>query len=258
MRIYLASDIHIEFHKDFSGPTESVDVIVLAGDIDVGLKSIIIAEQFQKKYGVPVIFIAGNHEFYYSDIDNMLNEFRLATAGMDQVYFLENDAIAIEGVRFLGCTLWSNFELHKHASVRFSKKMAADSISDFEIIWNKDVEFTPDDAALRFDQSYAWLEQELNKPHDGDTVVITHFAPHRVTIHPDYLDEGADELTPYFTTDCSVLMQRYPIKAWLYGHNHNSVDIVVENGTRVVSNQRGYPGERWAYTRFDAQKIIEI
>jgi hypothetical protein len=231
---------------------------VLAGDIHLGLDALKIAEQYQKQYGVPVIVIAGNHEFYYADIDNMLNEFRLAARSMDQVHFLENDAIELNGVRFLGCTLWSNFALHGQANVRFSKQKASDFISDFEIIWNKGVKFTADDAALRFEQSYAWLEQELAKPHDGDTVVVTHFAPHRATIHPDHLVAGSDELTPYFTADCSDLMQRYPIKAWLYGHNHNSVDVVVKDGTRIVSNQRGYPGERWTYTRFGAQKVIEI
>lgn len=258
MKIYLASDIHVEFHKDFSGPTEPVDVIVLAGDIHIGLKSINVAKEFQQKYNAPVILIAGNHEFYNSDIDNMLNEFRMAATAMDHVYFLENDAIEIQGVRFLGCTLWSNFELHTHASARFAKKKATQFISDFDVIRHKGGNFTPDDAVSRFEESYAWLEQELAKSHDGDTVVITHFAPHRATIHPDYLIAGSDELTPYFTVDCSKLMQRHPIKAWFYGHNHNSVDIVVENSTRVVSNQRGYPGERWTYTRFDAQKIIEI
>src|SRR5690606_31160967 len=176
VRIYLASDIHLEFHKDFSGPTDPVDVIVLAGDIHLGLKSINIAEEFQKKYGFPVIFVAGNHEFYYSDIDNMLNEFRIAAAEMDQVYFLENDVVEIKGVRFLGCTLWSNFALHEHASVRFANQKASQFISDFDVIRSKGVNFTPDDAELRFEESYAWLEQELAKPHNGDTVVITHFA----------------------------------------------------------------------------------
>lgn len=86
--------------------------------------------------------------------------------------------------------------------------------------------------------------------------VVTHFNSHRATIHPDYIVAGSDELTPYFRADCSTL--RYPIKEWLSRHNHNLIDAIVEKGTRVAPNQRGYPSDRWIYTRFEPEKTVEI
>lgn len=258
MKIYLVSDLHVEFHKDYHGPQEKVDLIILAGDIHVGLKAANVAAWYRKRFRVPVILVAGNHEFYGADLDNMLNELRLSARDLDQVYFLENDVVEIDGIRFLGCTLWSNFTVNGADQVEFAQYKAAQSMTDFQVIYHRGLVLTPEDAALRFRDSYAWLEQELAKPFEGDTVVITHFAPHRAAIHPDYLVQGADELTPYFTADCATLMRQFPIKAWFYGHTHNSVDTLVENGTRLVSNQRGYPGERWTYTRFEWQKIIEL
>lgn len=258
MKIYVTSDIHVEFHKDYHGPKEKIDLVVLAGDIHVGHKAADIAAWYQQRYRAPVILVAGNHEFYGADLDNMLNELRLSTRNLPQVHFLENDAIEIGGFRFLGCTLWSNFAINGDDQIEFAKYKATQFMTDFQVIHHKGLFFTPDDAIERFQASHAWLESELAKPFAGDTVVITHFAPHRAAIHDDYLVPGADELTPYFTSDCSDLMRRFPIKAWFYGHTHNSVDTVVEEGVRLVSNQRGYPGERWTYTHFASQKIIEI
>lgn len=258
VKIYLASDLHLEFYRNCYYPTEAVDVVVLAGDIEIGYMSMGTVEIFQKRCNSPVIFIAGNHEFYNSDIEFMLTEFRAFAAETEQVYFLENDSVEINGVRFLGCTLWTDFALHGTDRIAASKRCAGTEITDFQLIRKGSSAFTPDDAATKFQQSYAWLEQELAKPFEGDSVVITHFSPHRAAIHSDHLQKGADTLTPYFSPDCLALIERYSIKAWFYGHTHNSVDVVVENETRLVSNQRGYPGERGTYTRFDPEKIIEI
>jgi hypothetical protein len=70
--------------------------------------------------------------------------------------------------------------------------------------------------------------------------------------------KGKDLLTAYFTVDCSGLMEAYSIDAWMYGHTHNSVDLLLDNGVRLVSNQRGYPNEPSVYTQFNPEKIIEI
>jgi len=75
-------------------------------------------------------------------------------------------------------------------------------------------------------ESHAWIESQLAQSIEGKTVAVTHFLPHRAGIHPIHTTRGSDELTPYFTADCSSLMQRYRIDAWLCGHTHNSIDLV--------------------------------
>lgn len=177
---------------------------------------------------------------------------------MDGVHFLECDAFEWSGVRFLGCTLWSNFELYGKEAVQSSQDVARHYVNDFRLIRCGDRAFKPTDGVERFQASYAWLESALAQPYAGKTVVVTHFAPHPAVIHDDYRGTPPDPLTPCFTSDCSELMRQYPMAAWLYGHTHNSVDVVVENTVRVVSNQHGYPGERASYTQFDPTKIVLI
>lgn len=256
MKILLQSDIHIEFGQDHDYPDADFEVIVLAGDIDHSTSAVNVARWFQKNANVPVILIAGNHEFYGGDLERTLANMNDAAAQFIDIHFLENGVVVINDVRFLCCTLWTNFSLNGPDRVKQSKKIAAKYINDFRAIRLGDRALRPDDIVARFEASYAWLDQELGKPFAGKTVVVTHFAPHRAAIHPQYLD--GDELTPYFTVDCSPLMRKHKIDAWLYGHTHNSVDVIVDNGTRLVSNQGGYPNEAIGYTQFDRAKIIEL
>lgn len=258
MKIYLASDLHVELYDDFPLPNRTVDVVVLAGDIHKGSKVFQVAGEFQRHCDAPVIVIAGNHEYYGKEYLAQLVEFRREAADLRNIHFLENDSVIIDNVRFLGCTFWSNFALFGEDTISKSQREALCHIADFSVIRYGKHRFIPDNAKLLHHESYAWLESQLAQPFAGKTVVVTHFLPHRAGIHPIHARPGNDELTPYFTTDCSSLMQRYRIDAWLCGHTHNSVDVVVENGTRLVSNQRGYEHERHTYTRFDPEKVIDL
>jgi len=206
-----------------------------------------------------VIQIAGNHEHYDADISGSREQLRQATAGYNDVHFLEKDSIVIKGVRYLGTTLWTDFAIHGAGRARkFMRRAEQISVSDFARIRYRGRRFTPADAVALFRDSYAWLEQELAKPFRGKTVVITHFGPHKAAIDDCYRGTGSDDLTPYFTTDCSALIRTYRPALWVYGHTHNAQDVIVEGGTRLVSNPRGYPFEFGDVTGFDPLKLIEV
>ena len=256
-RIYLASDIHVEFHKDFITPSQPVDVVVLAGDIHTGKNVLNVAQQFHERCRVPVIVVLGNHEFYGADYVVRLATLRAEVAQMDGVHLLERDGVIIDDVRFLGCTLWSDFSLHGPHYAEECRRAARLCISDFSSIRYEKRRFTPEHAAMLFRQSYDWLEAQLATSFSGPTVVVSHFLPHWAGVHPMHAKQ-LDPVTAYFTVDCSTLMDRYPIAIWMYGHTHNSVDLLLENGIRLVSNQRGYPQEPWVYTQYDPEKIIVL
>lgn len=258
MKIYLVSDLHVELHGDFPLPSKNVDVVVLAGDIHKGSKVFDVAVEFQRHCRAPVIVVIGNHEYYGKEYGTQLAELRREATDLHDIHLLENDSIVIDGVRILGCTFWSSFALYGDNTIAASQREAQRFIADFSVIRYGDRRFLPDDAKTLHHESYAWLESQLAQSFEGKTVIVTHFLPHRAGIHPMHTTRGNDELTPYFTTDCSSLMQRYRVDAWLCGHTHNSIDVVVENGTRLVSNQRGYKHESLLYTRFNPEKIIDL
>lgn len=255
MKIAVFSDLHVEFGQPLDIDCGDADIIILAGDCHKGGGIIRIAAGLRKKYDVPVLTVAGNHEFYGDEHSELLDDMRF-DAAISHVDFLENSSVVYKNVRFLGCTLWTNFCLYGVGNKNILQSVAEKSISDFWYIKFDGRRFNPADAASLFDTSYAWLQGELSKPFTGKTVVISHFAPHEAAKHKKYPKD--DPISPYFISDCSDLMNAHSINLWIYGHTHSSVDVVLESGTRLVSNQKGYPSEDPEYTQFNRSKICEI
>jgi Icc-related predicted phosphoesterase len=129
MKLHILSDLHTEF-ASFSAPDTGADVVILAGDIGVGLDGIQwAASQFPK---VPVIYVPGNHEYYDHDIA-LIDE--LVKHSPPNIHVLNNDKIVLNGVRFLGSTLWTDFKLYGEGAAWFSRQRAKRSIEDFASIW---------------------------------------------------------------------------------------------------------------------------
>lgn len=260
MRIALYSDLHLEMIVHRKGalawepPALDVDVVILAGDIGSHTHGVEwAATAFRKWPASPeIIYVVGNHEYYGAHIPGLTAELR-KTAKHFSVYFLENDAIEIGGVRFLGTALWSDFQLYGDECKINSIAMARNHISDYSTIFGVDQKFIgPHDTIQLHRDARAFLERELARPFDGKTVVVTHFAPHRGCVAAQF---DGEPLTPYFTVDMAPLMQKHQIAVWAFGHTHGNVDFVAE-GCRVISNQRGYPHER--SPGFRDNLIIEV
>ena len=241
MKIALFSDTHNECGTPWTPPASALtaDVVILAGDIGGhthGLEWA--AREFMHQ---PVVYIAGNHEYYGSHL-GLLDQMRKKADAL-HIHFLERNAIEIEGVRILGCTLWSNFALYGGSMTQAMAMTAARrSINDYVVITARGAQqLEPRDTANIHRQSAFWLGEELAKPFDGKTVVATHFAPHRKCVAPQH--EG-NSITPYFVSDMSHLMEKHRIDVWCHGHTHTNTDFIAEGGCRVISNQLGYPGER--------------
>jgi Icc-related predicted phosphoesterase len=233
-RLRIFSDLHLEF-VDWIPPPVAADAIVLAGDISVGLQGVQWARrQFPE---TPVVYVPGNHEFYGARLPDALEELR-AEAQRLGVHFLDGDECILGGTRFLGTTLWTDYELYGSAPADLERAMAdaAIEMNDFRMIqWTGGEPLAP---ALVRDMhltGVAWLAERLAEPFAGPTVVVTHHLPHRQCIHPKY--EGT-RFNPCFASDLDHLV-RAPVALWVHGHTHESIDFLV-NGTRVVCNPRGY------------------
>lgn len=272
MRLALYSDLHLEMlHPgEFVPPADlDVDLVVLAGDIHKHTYALDWAyETFCSSAPEPaptwdrprVAYIAGNHEYYHAHLGLLaqLRRHQLATPG---VRFLERDVLHVTGrdgqaARILGCTLWSDFRLHgdgfQSAAMADAKRM----INDYRLIRVADGNRLQPQHTLRvFRKSVSWLTEELKRPFDGKTIVMTHFAPHPICVAPEYRNS---ELSPYFVCDCSHLMRQHKIDVWAFGHTHGNVDQVVDGGCRLISNQRGYRAEDAHGIGFRPDLVIDL
>lgn len=255
MKLRILSDLHLEF-GDFWPDQTDADVTVLAGDIwhrDRGIRWA--SRRFQPDR---TICILGNHEFYGQEFDDVLAACRRAAAETG-IRFLENDGVVLDGVRFLGAALWSDFRLHGDG-VRQQTAMldAAQMLNDFRIIEVADENagrrrLRPADLVPLHMASRVFLESELAKPFSGRTVVVTHFLPSARSIAGKH---KGNSLNPYFCSDLEAIIEARQPDLWIHGHTHESFDYRIGR-TRVLCNPRGYcPGE--LNPAFDPALVVDL
>lgn len=241
--IALHSDLHLErqlLPKDWL--TNVPDILILAGDItriDESYKFLTFLEKKHKS--TQIIYVTGNHEYY--EIEDMLSAEKTLKEMLKphkRIHFLQNEAIEINGIRFLGTTGWSRMaSLRKDREIE-DKYSISYAINDFRLIGYQDRIFTVDDCIELGEQQYAWLKDELKKPTAcQSTFVITHFAPSlsvRNTMFP------LNEICAYFHASFDDLIEEFTPDIWMFGHTHANFDIHMGK-TRVMSNQKGYGRE---------------
>ncbi|MFN9726618.1 metallophosphoesterase [Acidovorax sp.] len=265
MNIQLLSDLHLEVHPHFvAEPAPGADVLVLAGDIgsyqtgsllqydDFGLARFSPLPHYAG-WPTPVVLVPGNHEYDAQDFDAAHARLR-KTCDRLGIVWLERETIAIDGVRFIGSTLWSDFDaLADHEATtditrRLKLREKAFRAADFYLRKTGTTrQGQPFLAAAVREQALVcqtWLSHALAQPFaPGPTVVVTHFAPSLRSADPRY------GLIPGTAGFCNALDAWMPhADLWLHGHLHARSDYTVRgqhgDGSawecRVVANPLGY------------------
>lgn len=243
MRINYFSDIHLEFGA-LSIPNSKADIVIAAGDIGIGKQGI----DWLKTINKPVIYIAGNHEFYTHEYRNTLTWLRAECANSN-IYFLEKDSLIFQGTRFLGCTLWTDLLV---GGEKKAQELAT-RLNDFRTIRFKDQPFDQNTFTQLHRRSLLWLENQLAEPFAGKTIVVTHHAPSRLS-----WQEGGNNETKKmaYCNRLEHLFSQYHISTWFHGHIHSLNDYEI-SGTRVLANPRGY-FNRKEVAGFNVNKVVVV
>lgn len=261
MRLQILSDLHLETQPDFvAPPAPGADVLVLAGDIgsyqrgsrlpdadgarrDFGLRPY--ASQAAGGRWPLVLFVPGNHEYDGGDFDEIHAELRRVAESLGMVW-LERAVHVEQGVRFIGTTLWADFDALAAGEPDLGKALKqrekAFRAANFYL--------SKMDATRRGEpllaeawrelglECHAWLRDALAQPFDGKTVVVTHFAPSLRSADPRY------GVTPATAGFCNALDDLVPsADLWIHGHLHCHHDYLIERdgkACRVVANPLGY------------------
>jgi predicted phosphodiesterase len=251
MRLQVLSDLHLEF-APFVPPTTDADAVVLSGDINLGTKGLAWAKQMWPDR--PVIYVAGNHEYYRQVLPALNSQLQEESHGTN-VHFLENEELVLDGVRFLGCVLWSDFELFGNGEAMYqAMSESAFLMADYRVIraHSDGTRLLPADTRRLHFASKQFLLDALARPFSGPTVVVTHHAPSHQSASDQHRHHPT---TAAFCSNLDALVAQSGAALWIHGHTHHGVDCRLGN-TRLVSNQRGYPNE--AINRFDAGLVVEV
>lgn len=261
VRIHILSDLHLRHHDPprLDGAARQADVAVLAGDI--GRNTDGIAWTRRTFPQVPVVYVAGNHEYYDRHLDATNSVLRRAgpsSTAEDRsagTYFLERGAVTIGSVRFLGCTFWTGFELFegRRAEVMRACRGSVDDYQRIHLLRARRP-LRPRDTDRLHRTSVRWLQHQLEAPTDPDvraTVVVTHHPPSRWSIDPRYVEQ---DTSAAFVARRGAFVEQSGAQLWIHGHVHASFDYRLGT-TRVLSNPRGHPGEN---PNFRSGYVVEV
>lgn len=232
MKIIFYSDLHLEFGYDWRLPTDvTADVLVLAGDI-ITFRDPAPLLPLLRDWQKPVLFVAGNHEYYRASIKEHRVEFKAwLRAELPQVHFLDNEAVCIGGVQFFGGTMWTDFDSMNDWAMQYARQ----NMSDFELIRYQG-KFTPK-ASTKLHRAFVTALEKWFTPLPVEPrVVITHHVP---VVDPNTKYAGSPLSPTFVCSDMLPLIEKYQPDVWIYGHTHEC-GAHMANKTRLLSNQLGY------------------
>jgi Icc-related predicted phosphoesterase len=204
---------------------------------------------------MPVVFVAGNHEYYHAGYTESLARGREVAGEIENLHFLENGEVTIHGVVFAGATLWTDFELmgHRPFVVHYCELMMND-YDEIALTRNhRRVKLRVPHTVKFHRESRRFIEGFLNRHGGSRTVVVTHHAPSRYSIAPRFVN---DISSAAFASDLAALILERGPAVWVHGHVHERFDYKLGK-TRVFCNPRGYPGEP-SFEDFDFRKVVEV
>ena len=272
MKIRCYSDIHLEFDiegdDDFVLPViegESDMVLVLAGDITAEMDGDNLADRLWSMHTTivkdwaarhkAVVMVCGNHEFYRGSMDEVREWWSNVDANVDNFHFLDNTTAVIDGVRFIGGTLWTSLR-NNDPLVALN---AVGSMNDFNYIRVGDGMLTAAEWLNEYRTTLDYIQTRVAEDFDGPTVVVTHHAPSYRSIDSQYVESTRNDC---YASDLDAFMWHSDIALWLHGHIHASSDYFVgddETNTRVVCNPRGYNGDPPKFNpNFDPTLVITV
>ncbi|WP_019904789.1 metallophosphoesterase [Methylobacterium sp. 77] len=261
-RLWIFSDLHQDCPENAwdpaaHAPAGGFDVAVIAGDVHMPLLRALdwLGERLP---GVPVIYVPGNHDFWWDRGEERYTIHDQISRGRDRgaalgITLLMDDAVTLSGTRYLGGTLWTDFRLGSFSLTHgFRSAQGRGGMVDYRRIRtgpSSRHRIEPEEVFALHRTTRAFLDAGLAKAHDGPTVVVTHHAP-----HPDSLPSRHQPLAWCDASDLSDIIEGQGPDLWVHGHVHRHSDYRIGR-TRIVCNARGHVDED---TRFLADMIVEV
>ncbi len=236
IKIQYCSDLHLEFDDNrqylINNPIEAKgEILILAGDVAYLQKRYFkdrffddISAKFERVYWIP-----GNHE-YYNSADITARGLCFEQEIRNNVILLNNKVIHHKNVRMIFTTLWS----HIHEK---NAKLVTEWITDFKVIKYKNETLTPSGFNEIHAECLDFLLNELEKPFEGKTIVVTHHLPSKACVSQQFVNSPTNDA---FCVDLSALINNSNIDYWIYGHSHDNISGIKVGRTEIVCNQLGY------------------
>lgn len=258
LKISLASDLHLDgIPIDQQPKFPAGDVLLLAGDIIIAdaLKYDIQRHKYKHffdhvtKLFDRIFIIAGNHEYYHSEIEEGEKALRQFYSNYPKIEFLQNEAREIEsGVMLWGGTLWTDYKNHWAEAML----MADQCMNDHWSILRSDHKFfKPKDAYAMHREHRQSLLNHISAHRfanpEARWIVMTHHVPFYEALNTKRWGEDNSLNYAFGCTDMWDAIEAYNnVMLWHSGHTHDANDLFI-NDTRMIINPLGYRFEKTGF-----------
>lgn len=268
MKLRPMSDLHLNFSK-YEVPVGKADadtVLLLAGDVcEVDQGKAQYREFFEDvtdRFKM-VLYVFGNHEYYGTSYLRAYDKFMTQCGHLDRLKVLDMDTVDLDGVRFIGCTLWTDIDKGNPMSVYDAKCHMNDynliRVGNYAEPYKRRLE--PADTMKDHMVMKNWVfEQTIQARLDGfKPVVMTHHHPSFESV-PEKFKHNM--LNGCYCSDLVDDVFENGPDLWVAGHIHEKRDYMI-NKTRLVCNPRGYHTKKqsgnWDEdTSFDENFEVEV
>ncbi|WP_237478190.1 metallophosphoesterase [Lichenibacterium dinghuense] len=254
LRIQVLSDLNVDsFDMPLPRLAPGTDAVVVAGDTCEGAEKAFAYLRAAFPPPTTILVVLGNHAFHGRTIIGELNRARELAPGYG-IKLLENGTALVGGVRFVGATMWSGYDIRGERNMLDAMAAAARGSADHQrikLVDKTSLWFTPKHARALFETSTAYLTRIFGEPWDGPTVVVTHHAPSARSLQPGWDD---DPLAPTLASNLDRMVEASGAALWIHGHPYAACEYRI-GATRVICNPRG-SGE--GNPAFDPALVVEV
>jgi predicted phosphodiesterase len=237
--------------------TDSETALILAGDIWEGDKFI---EHSSKSWIKPlserfhsIIIVLGNHDCWGENLTKIYKKIqnRLFDENLFNVHLLQNNKIIIDGTKFLGGTLWTDFNNKDPFTIWQAKQYMNDY--NYIRIGDQYRKLLADDILKEHIDTRDFIFESAHKKDCEKVIVVSHHTPSFQTCDDRY--KGGGFTNGYYHTELGDNIVDSEIGLWCYGHTHAPKQFNIGN-TLLVNNAVGYvPFEQ---TGYDPECLIDI
>lgn len=263
--IRYVSDIHLDWDETWLPPRMEGDedtLLIIAGDLWKDSKHLTkqiaewdcswmekVAKEF--KY---VLYVHGNHDYWNARLDTLFEKNKELAQNLDNVYVLENSAMTLDGIRFVGGTLWTDYGNRSQISMM----EAVQYMNDYRLtrIGGDYHKMKPTDCLKIFDATKNTIFKEAKECKEANIpcIVVTHMTPSCQSVHEKYRNPSDAIANTWYYSELSNYIVDSGIKYWFCGHVHHAHEYSIGE-TVIKCNPKGYTGE---YTGFDDSARIVL
>ena len=248
----IVSDLHLEGMSEYFLSTmdgEDDMILILAGDIcEFHLIETYkcyqnFLEDCSNRFR-EIIYVPGNHEYYNDDWNNSFGKWKnVIEKKYKNITVMDREVmnvpIDVQGktisYKVVGTTLWTDMNNNNP----ITKMTGARFLNDFKMIKGG---FTPETMVEENEKSRTFIRYALIDAMENfdPVIVVTHHGPTVKSIAPKYQHNDFHENCLFVNTVIDSYFEEFPLRLWVHGHTHESINHLAGHGCKVIANPKGY------------------